>query len=530
MRFTRILLAFALATTVAACKQAETSAPVAAQAHEIAWREGDVDDALAEAKESGKPVILYWGAKWCPPCNQMKTTLFKDPTFIAETKNFVPVYLDGDSEGAQRWGERFGISGYPTVIVLSPQGTEVTRLSSAATASKFAELLRVTATRTTTTEALLARAESDPTKLSPDEWHLLVNFDWRNDPKHFGDPARAGALLERLAAAAPDAATKRRFALLALVVSADNGPDGKISLTPTQQAQLSEILPPLLADGSEVAANRQELIGGAVDLITALPEASQRDALGTSLVAALDKLYADPSLAMTDRLDTTFADIALAKAKGDTIPPAVLAKVRERVEWADKSAKDAMTRQAVISDAANLLAEAGDRPAANRLLEAELKRSEWAYYYMLDLASIAEDAGDKKAAIDWARKAYETAHGSATRVQWAIAYSNTVLRLAPTDKAAVEASAAGGDRRAWQEPRQLLPAHPRQGRRLGREDARVEREEWRQCRPRQAPDEDGRRVRQAGRGSGDLREMVAGIIACSCESRSPGRKGGASPP
>ncbi len=340
MRFTRILLAFALATTVAACKQAETAAPpVAAQAQEIAWREGDVDDALAEARESGKPVILYWGAKWCPPCNQMKTTLFKDPTFIAETRNFVPVYLDGDSQGAQRWGEHFGISGYPTVIVLSPQGTEVTRLSSAATASKFAELLRVTATRTTTTEALLARAEADPARLSADDWHLLVNFDWRNDPKHFGDPARAGALLDRLAAGAPDAAARRRFALLALVVSAQTGPDGKLSLTPTQQAQLSEILPPLLANASEAAANRQELISGTVGLITALPEARQREALGTALIAALDTLYADSSLAMTDRLDTTFADVALAKADGGAVPPALLAKVRTRVAWPTRPRK-----------------------------------------------------------------------------------------------------------------------------------------------------------------------------------------------
>ena len=441
MRFTNIALALGLALAVAGCgKQAEAPV-VAAQAQEIAWREGDVTDALAEAKESGKPVILYWGAKWCPPCNQMKSTLFKDATFIAETKNFVPVYLDGDSEGAQRWGERFGISGYPTVIVLRPDGTEVTRLSSAATASKFAELLRVTAKRTTTTEELLARAEGDPAGLSADDWHLLVNFDWRNDPKHFGDPVRAGALLDRLAAAAPDAATKRRFALLALVVATETGPDGKLSLTPAKQAQVSEILPPLLANAGEVAANRQELIGGAVDLITALPEASQRAALGTSLVAALDQLYADKSLSMTDRLDTTFADVALAKANGGTVPPAVLAKVHTRVSWADAAAKDPMTRQAVISDAANLLAEAGDRAAADRLLEAELKRSEWAYYYMLDLASIAENAGDNEAAIDWARKGYEASHGAATRVQWAIAYANTVLRLAPGDKAAVEASA-----------------------------------------------------------------------------------------
>jgi protein disulfide-isomerase len=443
MRFSKIFLALGLTLAVAGCKQQAANAPGATtQATEIAWREGDVGDALAEAKESGKPVILYWGAKWCPPCNQMKTTLFKDPAFIAETQNFVPVYLDGDTQGAQRWGEQFGISGYPTVIVLRPDGTEVTRLSSASTSSKFAELLKVAAKRSETTDALLARAEKDVSGLSADDWRLLAGFDWRNDPKHFGDSAKAGALLNKLAGAAPDDAQKRRFALLALVVTAEKGPDGKIALSPAQQAQLTQILPPLLADAEEVTANRQELLGTA-DLIVALPDAKQRTALGGSLVTALDKVYADTSLSLPDRLDTVYADIALAKAEGNgKVAPAVLQKVHERVDWADKSAKDAMSRQSVISDAADVLAEAGDRDGARKLLEAELKRSDWAYYYMLDLASLAEDSGDKAGAIAWAKKAYETSHGAATRVQWGISWSNAVMRLTPEDKKAVETAAA----------------------------------------------------------------------------------------
>ena len=159
-------------------------------------------------------------------------------------------------------------------------------------------------------------------------------------------------------------------------------------------------------------------------------------------MAALDRVYADASLPIPDRLATVAADIALAKGNGASVPPEVLAKVRARVGWADRSTKDAMVRQSVISSAADLLHEAGDDAAAKRLLEAELKRSASPYYYMLDLADIAEDEKDSRAAISWARKAYETAQGPATRVQWAIAYSSTVLRLAPQDKAAVEASAA----------------------------------------------------------------------------------------
>ena len=439
MRVSKLLLALGLTLAAAGCKQAATP-PAAVQATEIAWREGDVDDALAEAKESGKPVILYWGAKWCPPCNQMKTTLFKDPAFIAETQNFVPVYLDGDSAGAQRWGEQFGISGYPTVIVLNPDGAEVTRLSSAATASKFAELLKVAGKRTESTEALLARAEKDPKALTADDWRLLTDFDWQNDPKHFEDTARAGALLTKLAAAAPDPVQQRRFALLALVISAEEGDGGKAKLSPAQQAQLNQALPAILASADETKANRQELIYSSAPLVSGLQDTKQRDALAASLRTALDKLYADETLALTERLGTVYADIQLAKAQG-AVPPAVLDKVRSRVSWADKTAKDVMERQAVISDAANFLHEAGDKVAAKKLLVSELDKSKWPYYYMLDLASIAEDAGNKAEAIDWAHKAYETAQGPATRVQWGISWSNMVLRNTPADKKAVEASA-----------------------------------------------------------------------------------------
>jgi protein disulfide-isomerase len=175
--------------------------------------------------------------------------------------------------------------------------------------------------------------------------------------------------------------------------------------------------------------------------VAALPDANLRDRLGASLVTALDRVSNDASLSLLDRLATVYADITLAKADGPTVPASVLAKVRGRAAWADQTAKDPMVRQSVISTAADLLHEAGDVAGARKLLEAELKRSASPYYYMLDLASLAEDEKDGPAAIAWARKAYETAEGPATRVQWAIEYSKTVLRQAPGDKKAVEQSA-----------------------------------------------------------------------------------------
>ena len=371
----------------------------------------------------------------------MKATLFKDPAFIAETEKFVPVYLDGDTAGAQQWGERFGISGYPTVIVLSPGGTEVTRLSSATMASELPELLRVAGGRTTSVEALLAKAEEDTAGLSTDDWRILAGFDWRNDPKHFADLAKAGALLDRLAQAAPKPALQRRFALLALAVAVEKDDDGKAVLTPAQRARVGAVLRPILAHRGEIMTSRQELIYDAPALVTALPAGEQREALAAALIAAGDAIFDNDDLSMTDRVEALNIDVALTAEDGKA-PPEVLDKVRERAEWADANAKDKITRQSVIDDAAYLLFDAGDREGAKRLLTAELERSDQPYYYMSSLADFAEREGDKAAAVEWSRKAYEASQGPATRVQWAILWSNAVLRLTPEDDAAV-ASAAG---------------------------------------------------------------------------------------
>ncbi len=444
MRWTAIVVAMGIAASVTAChrtastQSASTTASTTGEA--IAWREGDVDDAFAEARETGKPVMLYWGAKWCPPCNRLKSTVFKDPAFIAETRQFVPVHLDGDPAGAQHWGERFGISGYPTVIVLRADGSEIARLSGAS--PRIADVLRLAAGRSTSIDTLLDKAQKAPATLSSDDWQLLAAFDWRNDPKRFGDQAHLASVLDGLANAAPDGAIKRRFALLALAVGIDKGPDGKYALTPAQSSQVEQVVPAILANADEVTANRQELSYSTAPLIAALPDVAQRTKLSTSLVTALDRVYANDSLPIPDRLGTVDADILLAKTNGGVVSPAVLTKVRTRVTWADQAAKDTMVRQSVISDAADLLHQAGDDSGAKSLLQAELKRSASPYYYMLDLAGIAEDEKDSKAAIGWARQAYETAQGPATRVQWAIEYSKTVLRQAPGDKAAVEASAS----------------------------------------------------------------------------------------
>ena len=85
-------------------------------------RAGRSSSAFAAARAARKPVLLYWGADWCPPCSRLKATVFRRPEFVERTRQFVAVNLDGDEPGAQRLGEEFGVDGYPTTGIRRLRG------------------------------------------------------------------------------------------------------------------------------------------------------------------------------------------------------------------------------------------------------------------------------------------------------------------------------------------------------------------------------------------------------------------------
>ncbi|MBE0548892.1 MAG: thioredoxin family protein, partial [Rubrivivax sp.] len=113
----------------------------------VAWlpaaADADIERAFAQAHAEKKPVLLYWGATWCPPCNQLKATFFNRQDFAALSRSFVAVHVDGDRPGAQKLGRRFKVSGYPTVVLFTPAGAEITRLPGEADAPQVMAVLQL---------------------------------------------------------------------------------------------------------------------------------------------------------------------------------------------------------------------------------------------------------------------------------------------------------------------------------------------------------------------------------------------------
>lgn len=429
---------------------AAPAAPAVVNAAGVAWihasNDAAVDAAFARAGRENKPLLLYWGATWCPPCNHLRATLFPRQDFIARSRAFVPVYVDGDKPGAQKVAARFKVSGYPTMVLFDPKGGELTRLPGEADAPQVMALLEIGLARGRPVKAVLADA-LDPARakaLTSDEWRLLAFHSWATDEGQLVPAVERPAVLAQLAAACPDAeaATKSRLWLKTLALS----DDGK-GVRP--DAALRERVLALLADPAAVRAQMDVVANDAVSIVRVLvaDAPDRKGQLVAAFDAALKALQADPTLSRGDRLSALLSRVELArldvpKDRIDvTLPAALLIEVRAQVARDDREIRDPYERQDVITGASYVLRRAGLMADSDALLSANLSRSHSAYYLMAELGDNAKARGDKAGALRWYGQAFDRSVGPATRLQWGAMYVAALVDLAPQDAARIEAAA-----------------------------------------------------------------------------------------
>jgi thioredoxin-related protein len=442
------------ALALSACtKRAEApeTAPVVTTAPKpaalgVAWHyaaiDADVDAAFARARSENKPVFVYWGAKWCPPCNQVMATVFNRQDFIERSRSFVPVYVDGDRPGAQRLGARFQVRGYPTMVLFDKNGNELTRLPGEVDAEQYTRLVTLGINAQRPIRVVLDAARAGGKDLGADDWRLLAFYSWETDEQRLVPKEGLTALLAQLARNCPpeQAEAQMRLLLKALAAGGDRPqPD------PAQREAVTQ----LLADAARARAQMDVLANNAPELVRALSleETPERAQLVQAFDAAMRRFEADTSLSRADRIGAVIARVALAKIdaspenKTPKLAEALLADVRNAAAQMDREITDPYERQAVITAAAYMLGQAGLLDESDALLRGNLGRSHSPYYLMSALASNAKKRGDPEAALRWYEEAYTKAEGPSTRLQWGASYFDALVELAPRDSVRIERAA-----------------------------------------------------------------------------------------
>ncbi|MDD5200647.1 MAG: thioredoxin family protein [Terrimicrobiaceae bacterium] len=122
-----VFLALGLMAVIGAAKAADG----------LVWQT-DFKAALAEARSANKPILAdFTGSDWCGWCIKLSKETFSQPAFAEFAKDKL-ILLEVDfpqakeqsaelkkqNEGLQ---QKFGVEGFPTLVVLSKSGKEIAR-------------------------------------------------------------------------------------------------------------------------------------------------------------------------------------------------------------------------------------------------------------------------------------------------------------------------------------------------------------------------------------------------------------------
>ena len=427
-----------------AAAQAAPAASAAVSGPSVAWLpaagDADIERAFSQARAEKKPLLLYWGAAWCPPCNHLKATLFNRADFIERSRSLVAVNIDGDLPGAQKLGTRFKVRGYPTMILMAADGSEITRLPGEADAPQVLNALQLGLSGGRPVKAVLADARAGKPVSGP-EWRMLAFYAWDIDEAQWVSATERPALLAQLSAAAPPTETQAATRLLLKALAESN--DGKGLRA---DAALRDRVARLLADPVASRAQMDVLVNAAAEIAKALaPEpGAERRKVVAGLETALQRLQADASLSRADRLNALASRVLLARIdapkaeRHPRLPAALLQQLRAQVARDDREIRDPYERQAVITTGAGVLGDAGLWAESDALLKANLPRSHSPYYLMSQLGANARKLDRKDEALQWYEQAYARSEGPATRLQWGASYFGVLVDLAPQEAARIE--------------------------------------------------------------------------------------------
>lgn len=414
---------------------------------DIHWQKSGMPEALKLAKKEKKPLFVYWGAVWCPPCNVLKSTLFTEKKFTQATQDYVSVYLDGDTEEAQSWGETLKVMGYPTLMLLTPEGQEIMRLSPYNTTEDLVNTMGYVKNQwspiSETLDQLLAAGTVDVQKLK-----IISNYSWSQDKDARDNPKKYFDKLYELDKKLVDpsyAKEKSQIFMSALSLEL-NGIKEKEKLSVKRKNELRERVEAIVKNPAQLEANVAIFAYDDVAIVNHLTQANVKKAISpdrknfiTLYLQKLKDLRSTATMNYDNYYSTYYPIVDFHK---EYQWPLEESDKKALVEYSEKalatSKGDAKKRVALMSHITYLLFQMGEKQKAKDLLLAEMKTAINPYYLMSTMGYFEKEEGQKSKALEWYEKAYKAAEGPATQLQWYGNYIKNLIKLAPEKKSEIK--------------------------------------------------------------------------------------------
>jgi len=339
-------------------------------------------------------------------------------------RGFVPVYLDGDTPDAQRLGESFAISGYPTILILSSEKEELLRLGGSLDADEIERALAAVRAGGQSFRAALGRVESkNPTDA---DCNLLAHAAWELLPEESWPPTKIMTALRGAVDACPAKLTRERSLLASTLVgmAAVSRKDADASkIVKELQTNAPMYLDIMLANEETAWAARAFINNRAGDMADWL-EGKKPTPVSSGWKAkwldATKWIRNRKEASVDNRLSSHIPMLEFEQHANPDKPVSEATRVAiiAAVEKADKDALSPYERHAVISGAAYLLRQVGQADRAKAMLLGEAEKTDTPFYYFSSLSSQEKALGHMDEARRWSRKARASAGGRATRLQW----------------------------------------------------------------------------------------------------------------
>ena len=416
---------------------------------ESLWYKGSVESAFEQSKKLNKPIFLYWGAVWCPPCNELKTEVFSKPKFRDLIKSVIPVHLNGDTETAQKWGDRLKVSGYPTLLILDSNKQELLRISESLNIDEFEQaFLAATALGKPIKEIINDALTKD---VSPQVWQALAYTHWEEMGEDLYDDAQLLEVSINLLEKVPSKLSEIRSVMIGKILRLSAHVSETKGQTPETQAllkQVGQLLPKLIAQVFEsektIIAARSAILYDAGPILSwskRQVSPAKLEALYAQWAQAGKVIQTSEEASIDSKLWASYIPLEIFRLNKGTavdLPQSLVMSIKNAVKQADQEAKTTYERKAVITGAAYLLRKIGAFAEAKILLEKELKTTKTPWYIQSSLSRLAEAQNKPEQALYWSAKARESARGKATKIQWTVNDLLLTIDLQPTNIVKIE--------------------------------------------------------------------------------------------